>query len=175
MIDVASIIKESSIDGEGIRYVLFTQGCKHNCAGCHNPQTHEFGCGTKMNPNDIYEDMSLNPLLDGITFSGGDPFFQAEECIPLAKLCKDNGFSTWAYTGFSFDDFLKFKNNEECNEWVTKDMIDFLDYIDVVVDGRFMLEKRTLDMQFVGSSNQRLVDVKKSLKENKVVLYNLEY
>lgn len=175
MINVASIIKESSIDGEGMRYVVFVQGCKHKCLGCQNPQTHEFNCGKDMSAIEIYNDMQENPLLDGITFSGGDPFFQAEQCIELAKLCKENGYSVWAYTGFNFEDFLNFKNKCKCNEWITQNMINFLDYVDVVVDGRFILEQRTLDSQFIGSTNQKIVDVKKSFKANKVIEYNLEY
>ena len=174
MIDVASIVKESSVDGEGIRYVVFTQGCKHNCIGCHNPQTHEFNCGTQIEQADILRDMESNPLIDGITFSGGDPFFQADECTILAKMCKENGYSVWAYTGFIFDDFLNFKNNCKCNSWITNDMITFLNYIDVVVDGPFIEKQKTLDAQFKGSYNQRIIDVKESLENNKIIEYTLE-
>lgn len=175
MIDVASIIKESTIDGEGIRYVVFTQGCKHNCKGCQNPSTHNFGCGKMISASEIYDDMIKNPLIDGLTLSGGDPFFQAKQCCELAKLCKNNGYDIWAYTGFNFEDFLNFRNNIKCNVMITSDMIELLRYIDVVVDGRFILEERTLESKFKGSSNQKIVDVKKSLKENKVIKYNLEY
>ena len=175
MINIASVEKESSIDGEGIRYVVFVQGCKHNCPGCHNPQTHSFDEKILISADDIIDDMTENPLLDGITLSGGDPFFQAKECIELAKKCKDNGYTVWAYTGFIFDDFLNYINKCKHNDWITQDMIELLNYVDVVVDGPFILSERTLDEAFRGSKNQRIIDVKKSLTYNKVIEYKINY
>ena len=111
MIRVASIEKESTLDGEGWRYVIFTQGCSHNCKGCHNPQTHSFDGGELMDDSTLLSDILSNPLLDGITLSGGDPFFQAKQLIDLCKSIVDNGLNIWAYTGFIFDEFIKFKNS----------------------------------------------------------------
>lgn len=173
---VASIIKDSIVDGEGYRYVIFFQGCSHNCFGCHNPQTHSFTGGVELDDDYILNDLKKSNkagLMD-ITLSGGDPFFQAKKILNLVKSLKKLGYNIWAYTGFSFDDFLNFRDKKECNPKVTKDMIDLLDYIDVVVDGEFILSKRTLDSMFIGSTNQRLVDVSKSLNENRVILYELE-
>lgn len=174
MLDVAWIEKESSIDGEGVRCVVFVQGCKHKCLGCHNPQTHQFGTGTKMEISEIVDIINENPLLDGITLSGGDPFFQALPCKELADACKQQNLTVWAYTGFIFEEFLKFINNEKCNPMITSDMIELLKSLDVVVDGPFVLDKKTLNCVFRGSSNQRIIDVQKSLTLGKVVEYKLD-
>ena len=174
MIRIASIEPESTIDGEGWRYVIFTQGCNHNCLGCHNPQTHDFNSGKLVSDSELISQIQENPLLDGITLSGGDPFFQAENLINLVKQCRCLGLTVWAYTGFIFEDFLNFKNKCKTDARVNKSMLNLLNYIDVVVDGRFILEQRTLDSKYIGSKNQRIIDVKKSLKNNKIILYNLE-
>lgn len=173
MIRIASVIKESTVDGEGWRYVIFTQGCNHNCKGCQNPQTHDFNGGTLVTEDELFDGLTENPLLDGITLSGGDPFFQAKELLPLVKRCKENNINIWTYTGFEFEQFLKFKNNENCDKRVNFDMIELLEYIDVVVDGRFILEQRTLEKPFVGSENQRLIDCQATLERNEVTLYKL--
>ena len=177
---IAGIDKGSIVDGEGWRYVIFFQGCKHHCDGCHNPETWDFEHGNAMTVEDIVHDLeecNSNRLMD-ITFSGGDPFFQAKAIVPLAKELKALGYNIWAYTGFSFDNFLEFKQtgSSQTNKGVIvdKDMIHLLSYIDVVVDGAFEIDKKTLDRTFVGSSNQRIVDVKKSLRGKKVILYNFE-
>lgn len=127
MIRVADngIIEESCSDGECLRLVVFTQGCKHNCVGCHNVQTHNFESGTDKSAYDIFKKIKENPLLDGITFSGGDPFFQAKQCLELAKFCRESGYTVWAYTGFEFEEFLKFKNSKSCSKFINKDMLDF--------------------------------------------------
>lgn len=173
MIRIASIEPESTIDGEGWRYVIFTQGCNHNCKGCHNPQTHDFNSGKLVSDSELISQIQENPLLDGITLSGGDPFFQAENIINLAKQCKDLGLTVWAYTGFIFEDFLNFKNNCKTDSRINQAMLDLLQYIDVVVDGRFILEQKTLDSKYIGSKNQRIIDVKESINKNTPVLYKL--
>ena len=177
---VAGIDKGSIVDGEGWRYVIFFQGCKHHCVGCHNPETWDFKHGEKMTPEDILNDLEAcnsNRFMD-ITFSGGDPFFQAEAILPLAKKLKSLGYNIWAYTGFNFDNFLEFKaqgfSKTTKGIEVNAQMIKLLTYIDVVVDGEFEIDKRTLDKTFMGSSNQRLIDVKKSIRNKKVVMYNIE-
>lgn len=173
---VADIVTDSIVDGDGYRYVIFFQGCNHNCYGCHNPQTHSFNGGIELTDEDILKDLEKRNkarLMD-ITFSGGDPFFQAGSIVNLAKKLKEQNYNIWAYTGFIFDEFISFINNKKCDDRVTSDMIELLNYIDVVVDGPFILSKRTVEGEFVGSTNQRLVDVHKSLIENKVVLYELD-
>lgn len=171
MIRIASVEKESIVDGEGIRYTIFTQGCSHNCLGCHNPKTHDFKGGYDVDDMEIYNDILENPLLDGITLSGGDPLFQAKKLINLAEMVKDKGYTIWAYTGFVFDEFLNYINNEPCDSRVNDDMIELLKYIDVIVDGPFILEQRTVEALYKGSTNQRLVDVTKSLANNIVIEY----
>ena len=178
MFRIAGIEKNSVVDGDGWRYVIFFQGCKHHCRGCHNPETWNFTDGKEMNIQDIIQDLqecNKDKLMD-ITFSGGDPFFQAKEIIPLAKELKQQGYNIWAYTGFRFNRFLNYINAEDQNKYnlkITDDMIKLLDYIDVVVDGRFVKDKRTVELSFRGSTNQRLIDVKKSLADNKIVQYEI--
>lgn len=174
MIRIAGIEKNSIVDGEGLRYVIFTQGCNHNCLGCHNPKSHDFNGGALVDEELLLEEILNDPIIDGITLSGGDPFFQACNLINLIKICKENELTVWAYTGFYFSEFLKYINKEPCDKRITNDMIDMLKYIDVVVDGPFILNQRTIDKDFVGSSNQTLVDVKKTLENNKIVVYNIE-
>ncbi|MBO5388306.1 MAG: anaerobic ribonucleoside-triphosphate reductase activating protein [Lachnospiraceae bacterium] len=173
MLRVAGIEQESMIDGEGIRFVLFMQGCSHNCTGCHNPETHDFHAGTSMKMEDIIKLTESDPLIDGVTLSGGDPFFQAKKLIPLCKYWKSKGLNIWAYTGFIFDEFMKYKENKQSDDRLTSDMIELLNYLDVVVDGPFIIDKRTLGKEYIGSSNQRLIDVQKTLKSNAIILYEL--
>lgn len=170
MIRVADIYKESIVDGEGYRMAIFLQGCNHYCKGCHNPQTWDFNGGTEMAISDII-DMYNPDVMDGITLSGGDPFFQADKLQELFDYCKNKSVSLWAYTGFIFDEFLKYINNEPCDDRITDDMINMLKYTEVVIDGPFILEQRTVEALYRGSTNQRLIDVKKSLAENKVIEY----
>lgn len=171
-IRLAGIESESTLDGEGWRYVIFTQGCIHDCPGCHNPQSHDFNSGDEVEVDKLIEDIASKPFLDGVTFSGGDPFFQADKLIPICEYCKENGLTMWAYTGYIFDEFLSFINNKTHESHINQAMIDFLRYIDVVVDGPFILSKRSLDLQYRGSSNQRLVDVQQSLQKGVVIEYN---
>lgn len=173
MIRIAGLEKESIVDGEGIRYVIFTQGCNHNCLGCHNPESHDFNGGTLIDDTVILNDIKNNCLLDGITLSGGDPMFQAKDLINIVKQCKENKMSIWLYTGFTFEQFLKFKRHDKENvdTRITKDMIELLKYIDIVVDGPFVMELKTMEKPYVGSSNQRIIDVQKSLRTGKIVLY----
>lgn len=151
---------DSIVDGEGIRAVVWTQGCSHNCFACQNPQTHDFKGGYEEDIENIKNDISSLVLEDGITFSGGDPMFQAKACSEIAEFAKEQGLNIWCYTGFTFEKLLEMKN---------KDVSKFLDNIDVLVDGKFELEHRSFECMYRGSTNQRLIDVQKSLKENRVV------
>lgn len=162
-IRIAGIVKESIVDGPGFRLAVFTQGCPHHCPGCHNPQTHDFEGGTLMDTDEIASYAADNILLDGVTFSGGEPFCQPEACAEIAKAAKMAGLSVWSYSGYTFEELLEGK----------PEFRTLLNELDVLVDGRFILEKRTLDMRFRGSSNQRLVDVKKSLEAGKVIEYKI--
>ena len=151
---------DSVVDGEGIRTVIWTQGCPHHCKGCHNPETHGFKGGFLKDINELIEEIRGLELQDGITFSGGDPMMQPKECTVIAKACKEMGYNIWCYTGFLFEDLLD--NN---------DRREFLNYIDVLVDGKFELDKKSYAAKFRGSTNQRLINVKASLKKNRAVVF----
>lgn len=165
MLRIADFEKESYVDGVGIRYTIFVQGCAHNCFGCHNPKTHSFDGGSEVLVEDIISDIKKNGLIDGVTLSGGDPFYQASECAELARLVKEElHLSVWTYTGFTIEEIMNSKD---------KDQIELLEYTDVLVDGLFVMSKRSLELAFRGSSNQRIIDVDKTLHLGEVVLYDL--
>lgn len=149
-IRIAGIEEESIVDGPGIRMVIFTQGCKHNCMGCHNPETHSFDGGYLIDINHIINMVKENPLLDGITISGGDPFEQSYECSILAKKVKDLGLNIVTYTGYTFEEILK-----------TEKYRDLLLQTDILIDGKFDISKKSMMIPFIGSTNQRIIDVKK--------------
>ena len=158
----ADLQEDSIVDGEGIRTVIWTQGCSHNCPFCHNPNTHDFNGGELVDLDDIIERLENLRGQAGVTFSGGDPMFQPKACAILAKKIHELNMNVWAYTGFTFEELLE-KGN--------KDILDFLNDIDVLIDGRFEIDKKSMDLEFRGSSNQRIIDVKKSLKEKKAILF----
>lgn len=157
-----NIQPDSIVDGEGVRVVVWMQGCSHNCKGCHNPITHDFNGGFLADTEDIKKEISNLKLVDGVTLSGGDPMFQVEPALDIAKFCHDNGLNVWCYTGYTFEQLLDIAK-------VNPKMLDLLRELDVVVDGKFILEKKSADVKFRGSSNQRIIDVPKSLKLNKAV------
>ncbi len=161
-IRISGIIEESIVDGPGIRYVVFAQGCSHNCPGCHNPETHSFNGGRIIEISTITDDIKKNPLLDGITLSGGEPFEQAEGFAELASDVKKAGMHVMTYTGFTYETILQ---NIDREGWKT-----LLSNTDLMVDGPFEIDKRSLMLKFRGSRNQRIIDVKSSLKQGAVVL-----
>ncbi len=153
--------QDSIVDGEGIRTVIWAQGCKHNCENCHNTQTHDFNGGVLYDVEDLKSKISNLELQDGITFSGGDPFFQPQALLELARHCKSKGLNVWAYTGFTFENMLQ-------NEL----FYEILQYVDVLVDGKFEEANKSLEISFRGSTNQRLIDVQPSLQIGETVMYN---
>lgn len=166
MIRVAGFSKESITDGTGIRYVVFTQGCKHGCIGCHNPDTHDMDGGSLFKVETIVNEIKSMDYLDGVTLSGGDPMFQTEGCLKLIQSIKEEtGLNIWIYTGFKFETLLKSKDNN-----VQK----ILELVDVIVDGPFVKEKRDLSLRFRGSTNQRVIDVKESLKTGEIKVMNID-
>ena len=146
---VSGIVDESIVDGPGLRYVVFTQGCPHHCKGCHNPQTHSFEGGFLLSAEAALGQLQENPLLSGITLSGGEPFEQAEALCALADGAKALGKNVMTYTGYVFEDLLA-RNDS----WTDR----LLDLTDTLVDGPYKEELRDLELQFRGSSNQRLLD-----------------
>ncbi|EEM56210.1 Anaerobic ribonucleoside-triphosphate reductase activating protein [Bacillus thuringiensis serovar monterrey BGSC 4AJ1] len=145
-----NIIHDSVVDGEGLRTVVFFAGCPHHCLGCHNPTSWNLYNGIEMNVKEIIKEISKNPLTD-VTFSGGDPFFQAIEVKEVAKAVKSLNKNLWIYTGYTLEEIQNSQNN---------DMIELLHYGDVLVDGRFEIEKRDLTLPFRGSSNQHIIRLK---------------
>ena len=155
----APLQSDSIVDGEGIRTVIWTQGCGHHCKGCHNPETWSFEDGYLVDVKDIIKEIDNISGQDGITLSGGDPLYQVDACLEIAKHCKERNLNVWCYTGFLFEELLK-----------DDKYLELLKYIDVLVDGPFILSQRSLDLKFKGSENQRVIDVPNSLKEEKIVL-----
>ncbi len=150
---------DSIVDGEGIRTVIWTQGCSHNCQGCHNPETHDFKGGISVEVQTVLHELAKLEGQQGVTFSGGDPLFQVEPCTEIAKYAGKNNLNVWCYTGFLFEDLLKTEKTKE-----------FLKYVDVLVDGKFVISERSLNVDFRGSKNQRIIDVQASLKQGVTVL-----
>ncbi|MBR4232128.1 MAG: anaerobic ribonucleoside-triphosphate reductase activating protein [Oscillospiraceae bacterium] len=160
---IAGMIQDSIVDGPGFRFTLFTQGCPHHCEGCHNPETHDFNGGSEMSTDEVIKKLLSNPLTDGITFSGGEPFEQAGECAVIAKAARENGLNVWAYSGYTFDELLVKAEKQP-------DVMELLKLTDVLVDGRFVLEQRSLSLKWRGSANQRILDVPASLTAGQAVL-----
>lgn len=164
LIRLASKLQRNSIvDGEGIRAVVWTQGCPHNCPGCHNPETHDFDGGFLVDVEELKEEINSLDSEVGVTLSGGDPFVQPEACLEIAKYCHKIDLNVWCYTGYTYEQLVKMgKDNPVIN--------DFLNEIDVLVDGRFVQKLKSLEAKFRGSKNQRLIDMKETLKSGEVVL-----
>ena len=158
---IAGIIEESIVDGPGIRFVVFAQGCNHHCPGCHNPETQPFDRGTMVRVETLLRQMLKNPLLDGLTLSGGEPFEQAEILAELAAQVQEKGLNVITYTGYIYEEIIA--NAAKRPGWSR-----LLEHTDILVDGRFELAQRNLLLKFRGSENQRLIDVKKSLESGKV-------
>lgn len=161
LIRIAGVVDDSIVDGVGLRLAVFVQGCPHGCAGCHNPETWDFNAGTVMDTDDIVEMMKSNPLITGLTLTGGEPFVQAKACGYIAQKAHELGLDVWCYTGFEWE-YLTADYSRNVFSWL-------LDHVDVLVDGGFVAGLRTLDLPWRGSKNQRLIDVKKSKREGRVV------
>lgn len=163
---IAGLVSDSIVDGPGMRYTVFVQGCPHHCEGCHNPQTWDFGGGRTGSVDEIYEQIIKNPMLDGVTFSGGEPFCQCHALSVLAdkiRSFKGNKLNIMAYTGYEFEYLISHASAEN-------GYMELLSRLDYLVDGPFILSKKSYELKFMGSSNQRYIDVQKSLAEKKVVL-----
>jgi len=161
-IRLSGIAYESLVNGPGIRRVFFSQGCKHNCKGCFNKDTHDFNGGEEKDMDELIKDTLNTPFIKGVTFSGGEPFERPIEFSYMAKEFKKAGLNIWSYTGYRFEDIVK-----------NEDGVELLKNIDVLVDGKFEEEKKEDTLKFRGSSNQRIIDVNKSFKENSIKLISL--
>ncbi|AKN33231.1 ribonucleoside-triphosphate reductase activating protein [Clostridium carboxidivorans P7] len=161
-IRLSGIIYESLVNGPGLRRVLFSQGCKHNCKGCFNPSTHCYDGGELRDMDELLDDIRKNPMLKGVTFSGGDPFEQASEFSYLAEKIKETNLNIWCYTGYTFEYIFEHRNEHEGWE-------QLLNNIDVLVDGKFEEDKKSNNLKYRGSSNQRIIDVKKTLNMKQII------
>lgn len=161
-IRIAGTVDDSIVDGPGIRYTVFTQGCSHHCPGCHNPKTHAQDGGYTVDTEKIVAQLRANPLLDGLTLSGGEPFEQPAACTELARQAHALGLNVWCYTGNTCEVLLTAKNPA----WEA-----LLQQVDVLVDGPFLLGERSLELQYRGSKNQRLLDMPRTLETGVPVLW----
>ena len=159
MLRIAGKVTSSIVDGPGFRFTVFFQGCPHKCDGCHNPQTWDMAGGKETEVSSIVEDIEAAYFVDGVTISGGEPFAQAKELVHLLKELKARDYHIIAYTGYTYEQILEDKEKADC-----------LPYIDVLIDGRYEKDKRCLSMRFRGSSNQRVIDVPKTLESNEITL-----
>jgi anaerobic ribonucleoside-triphosphate reductase activating protein len=150
---LSAVIGESIVDGPGLRYVVFVQGCPHRCPGCHNPGTHDPLGGYEASPDELISGFlahaSSDPLMGGVTISGGEPLAQARELLLFAARVREFGSNLWIYTGYTI---------EEIAERSDPDEIALAGCADALVDGRFVQSLRTLETPFKGSSNQRVIE-----------------
>lgn len=168
VVRIAGVIKQSIVDGPGLRFVVFTQGCPHHCPGCQNPKTHSFSGGYDCTVEKLLAEITKNPLIKGVTISGGEPFSRPAELVPLAKAVRERGMDIICYTGYTFEQLQAMTQKNPA-------VGEFMRYIDILKDGRFIMEQKDLELKFRGSSNQRLLDMPKSLAANAPVEYLLEY
>lgn len=159
---LAGIVKESVVDGPGIRMVVFVQGCPHLCPGCHNPDSHDPAGGYESSTEDVIGALPDGKLVRGVTLSGGEPFAQAGALVLVAAEAKNRGLSVVTYTGYRFEKLLEMGVQNPA-------IIELLHLTDILVDGPFEQDRRDLDLAFRGSGNQRLIDAPATLLHGKVV------
>ncbi len=165
-IRLAGVIRESIVDGPGIRFVVFTQGCPHHCAGCHNPSTHDPEGGYDSDIDTLVKEFSKNPMLKGLTLSGGDPFMQPQACAQLASHIHAMHKNVITFTGYTYEFLMA--HLDENPGWKS-----LLEQTDILIDGPFILAQKTLLLPFRGSANQRAIDVPASLRENRTITLDL--
>lgn len=163
---LSGIVRESIVDGPGIRFVVFTQGCPHRCPGCQNPQTWAFTGGFETTPEKVFSEISKNTLLKGVTFSGGEPFCQPEALAELAQMVHNRGLNVITYTGYTFEELLEKSKS-------TPAVLSLLEQTDILIDGPFIQALKSYDLPFTGSSNQRIIDVKRSLDRGEAVIADI--
>lgn len=158
---IAGVVQESVVDGRGIRYTVFTQGCPHHCQGCHNPQTHDFEGGKTTTVRRLFHDIEKNPILKGVTFSGGEPFCQPGPLVELARLVHGLGKDITTFTGYTYEQLLE-KHDPDIDALLME--------TDVLIDGPFIEAQKNLELAFRGSENQRVIDMNKTRETGKIVL-----
>lgn len=161
-IKLAGLVPESIVDGPGLRFTIFVQGCPHNCEGCHNPETHDFNAGRYADTDKILEKIKENPIIKGVTFSGGEPFCQAEPLADLGEKLKAEGYNILSFSGYKFEKLLEMSTTDI-------NIKRLLNVIDILIDSPFILSQRSLELKYKGSKNQRTIDVKQSLIQGRAV------
>ena len=164
LLRIADTIQDSIVDGPGFRFVVFTQGCLRHCPECHNPHTWDPAGGKEVTVDSLYKTLSANPLTDGLTLSGGAPYLQAAACAELAQKAKAGGFNVWCYSGYTFEEILETSKTDSGFKAL-------IEATDVLIDGMFLIEEKSLTLKWRGSQNQRVIDVRKSLESGEVVLH----
>lgn len=159
---IAGYTRESVVDGHGIRFVIFAQGCPHHCKGCHNPETWDFAGGQEVTGEELLSLIRSTGLLSGVTFSGGEPFAQARAFASLAEKVRMLGLDVVTYTGYTFEEILEMAEHNQ-------DIRRLLELSDLLVDGPYLEEERDLSLPFRGSRNQRLISVRDSLEIGRAV------
>ena len=158
------VANDSIVDGPGLRYSIYTQGCPHHCAGCHNPESWAFDGGEVTTVGALIDDIQKNKLIHDVTISGGDPFVQARPVSILVKELKKRDFSVWIYSGWTYEELQKKAEEDEA-------ISEILNYVDVLVDGRFEESLKSLDLKWKGSSNQRVIDMNKTREKDRLTLW----
>lgn len=162
LLQISGIEPSSIVDGHGFRYAIFVQGCPHHCPGCHNPQTHPFTGGEEVKIEDLFEEILKNPLLKGVTFSGGEPFCQPEPLLELARMIKEKTkLDITVYTGYTYEKLLESEDDA---------ILNLLSLTDFLIDGLYIEELRDLTLTFRGSSNQRVIDLNETRKAGEIVI-----
>ena len=163
-IRLAGIVRESIVDGPGIRFTVFCQGCPHACEGCHNPETHDFAGGKDISIERLLEEIDKDKLLAGVTFSGGEPFCQAEAFACLGRGVKERGLNITVFSGYTL---------EELQDMAVQraDVRELLELTDILIDGPYFNELRDLTLQFRGSSNQRVIDMNETRKTGELAIW----
>ena len=164
VIRLFGLVTDSIVDGPGFRVSIFTQGCPHHCEGCHNPGSHDPEAGKEWTLDEVEKKFTGNPLLDGITLTGGEPFQQPAACAELARRAHQKGLNVWSYSGYTYEKLREMARGDE-------GVNALLSEIDVLVDGPFRLNERSLELLYCGSKNQRLIDMKKTRETGDVVLW----
>lgn len=163
LVRIAGVTTESVVDGPGVRSTIFFQGCPHACPGCHNPETWRSDGGKEFSPIELIQLLDLNPLVTGVTFSGGEPFQQAPVAAALGNRLRKLGLNIWVYTGFTWEFLMVNLDRPGYKE--------LLELAEVLIDGPFIREQRDLSLLFRGSANQRLIKVAESLDLGRIVLW----
>ena len=164
---LAGVVRESIVDGPGIRFTVFCQGCPHHCPGCHNVSTLDFNGGKEIAIGKVLDEIDKNPLLAGVTLSGGEPFAQAEAMAALSAEIKGRGLHLIVYSGYTYEELLSQAAGEGLRAAAVRRILELADWL---VDGPFVQAKRDLCLAFRGSSNQRIINLPKTRQKGEIVL-----